>query len=35
MKEKRNVWVDYLRSAITVLVVAPHSALTYTVEAKI
>ncbi len=26
----RNLWVDYLRSAITVLVVAHHSALAYT-----
>jgi len=27
---KRNIWVDYLRSAITVLVVAHHSSLAYT-----
>jgi surface polysaccharide O-acyltransferase-like enzyme len=30
----RNVWVDYLRSAITVLVVAHHSSLAYTTFAK-
>lgn len=29
-KLKRNIWVDYLRSAITVLVVAHHSSLAYT-----
>jgi len=27
---KRNIWVDYLRSAITVLVIAHHSSLAYT-----
>jgi len=26
----RNLWVDYLRSVITVLVVAHHSSLAYT-----
>lgn len=31
---KRNVWVDYLRSAITILVVAHHSSLAYTTFAK-
>ncbi|MEQ7801329.1 acyltransferase [Pedobacter sp. ASV1-7] len=30
----RNFWVDYLRSALTVLVVAHHSALAYTTFAK-
>lgn len=30
----RNLWVDYLRSAITVLVIAHHSALAYTTFAK-
>lgn len=29
-QSSRNLWVDYLRSAITVLVVAHHSALAYT-----
>lgn len=29
-QSSRNIWVDYLRSAITVLVVAHHSALAYT-----
>jgi glucans biosynthesis protein C len=28
--ENRNIWVDYLRSAITVLVVAHHATLAYT-----
>ena len=32
--KQRNVWVDYLRSAITVLVVAHHSSLAYTTFAK-
>lgn len=32
--EQRNVWVDYLRSAITLLVVAHHSSLAYTTFAK-
>jgi len=31
---KRNLWVDYLRSAITVLVVAHHSSLAYTTFAR-
>jgi surface polysaccharide O-acyltransferase-like enzyme len=30
----RNLWVDYLRSAITVMVVAHHSSLAYTTFAK-
>ena len=30
----RNLWVDYLRSALTVLVVAHHSSLAYTTFAK-
>jgi glucans biosynthesis protein C len=30
----RNIWVDYLRSAITVLVIAHHSSLAYTTFAK-
>lgn len=30
----RNLWIDYLRSAITVLVVAHHAALAYTTWAK-
>jgi surface polysaccharide O-acyltransferase-like enzyme len=33
-RTKRNVWVDYLRSAITVLVVAHHSSLAYTTFAR-
>ena len=33
-KSNRNIWVDYLRSAITVLVVAHHSSLAYTTFAK-
>lgn len=33
-KLKRNLWVDYLRSAITVLVVAHHSSLAYTTFAR-
>lgn len=32
--DQRNVWVDYLRAAITVLVVAHHSSLAYTTFAK-
>ena len=31
---ERNVWVDYLRSAITVLVVAHHASLAYTTFAS-
>jgi glucans biosynthesis protein C len=31
---RRNLWVDYLRSAITVLVVAHHSSLAYTTFAQ-
>jgi len=31
---ERNLWVDYLRSAITVLVVAHHSSLSYTTFAR-
>jgi hypothetical protein len=31
---KRNLWVDYLRSAITVLVIAHHSSLAYTTFAR-
>lgn len=34
MKEIRNVWVDNLRSSLTVLVVAHHSTLAYTTFAK-
>lgn len=30
----RNTWVDYLRTSITVLVVAHHSALSYTTYAS-
>lgn len=30
MEKKRNLWIDYLRSALTVLVVAHHSSLAYT-----
>lgn len=30
----RNLWIDYLKSAITVLVVAHHSALAYTTFAS-
>jgi glucan biosynthesis protein C len=33
-KTNRNLWVDYLRSALTVLVVAHHSSLAYTTFAK-
>ena len=29
-KQDRNLWVDHLKAAITVLVVAHHSALAYT-----
>jgi len=31
---KRNLWVDYLRSAITILVIAHHSSLAYTTFAR-
>ena len=30
MEKNRNLWIDYLRSALTVLVVAHHSSLAYT-----
>lgn len=30
MEKTRNLWIDYLRSALTVLVVAHHSSLAYT-----
>lgn len=33
-KTNRNLWVDYLRSALTVLVVAHHSSLAYTTFAR-
>lgn len=32
--DQRNIWVDYLRAAITVLVVAHHSSLAYTTFAN-
>ncbi len=34
MNSNRNIWVDYLRSSLTVLVVAHHSSLAYTTFAK-
>lgn len=34
MVANRNIWVDYLRSALTVLVVVHHSSLAYTTFAK-
>jgi len=34
MAENRNVWIDYLRSFLTVLVVAHHSSLAYTTFAS-
>lgn len=34
MTENRNVWIDYLRSYLTVLVVAHHSTLAYTTFAS-
>jgi hypothetical protein len=34
INSSRNIWVDYLRSAITVLVVAHHSSLAYTTFAR-
>ncbi len=34
MENNRNLWVDYLRSSLTVLVVAHHSTLAYTTFAK-
>lgn len=34
MTENRNVWIDYLRSFLTVLVVAHHSTLAYTTFAS-
>lgn len=33
-KEQRDIWVDYLRASITVLVVAHHSSLAYTTFAN-
>ena len=34
MKENRNIWVDNLRSSLTILVVAHHSTLAYTSFAR-
>lgn len=34
MKKNRNIWIDYLRSFLTVLVVAHHSTLAYTTFAS-
>ncbi|MDD3915385.1 MAG: hypothetical protein PHF76_12155 [Bacteroidales bacterium] len=34
MTENRNIWIDYLRSFLTVLVVTHHSTLAYTTFAS-
>ena len=34
MEKNRNIWIDYLRSSLTVLVVAHHSTLAYTTFAS-
>jgi glucans biosynthesis protein C len=34
MEKNRNIWIDYLRSSLTVLVVAHHSTLAYTTFAN-